>query len=120
MFDDWVADSSFQGQRTLFLVSRDVQIDMWRVMPPTRFDTFRSDQVPMWLKSTGLQIEPIMRGRQVAWVRRATGGWLAVCEVPAGSSNGQSHLTMQLWLPPDVVHAIAGEPPSPGPVGSVT
>lgn len=105
MFDDWVPDSS--GGLTLFRVERDVQIDMWRVVPPTRFDKFRSDQVPMWLKCGGLQIEPVMRGRQLAWVRRTTGGWLAVCEVVACSPNGRSHLTMQLWLPPDVVHAIA-------------
>jgi len=42
-----------------------------------------------------------MRARQVAWIRRASdGGWLAVVLMPAGSANGQSSVTMQLWLEP--------------------
>jgi hypothetical protein len=45
-----------------------------------------------------------MRARQIAWIRRASdGGWLAVVLMPAGSANGKSRVTMQLWLEPDVI-----------------
>jgi|SRR5271166_458251 len=37
-------------------------------------------------------------------IRRASdGGWLAVVLMPAGSANGQSRVTMQLWLEPDMI-----------------
>ena len=45
-----------------------------------------------------------MRARQVAWIRRASdGGWLAIVLMPASSANGQSSITMQLWLEPDMI-----------------
>ena len=34
---------------------------------------------------------------------RAHGGWLAVVLMPADSVNGQSSVTMQLWLEPDLI-----------------
>ncbi|MCT7371959.1 hypothetical protein [Mycolicibacterium llatzerense] len=119
MFDEWVANSP-GGYPTLFEVSRAVEVDMWKVMPPNRFDEFRSDRVPMWLKCDGLSIEPTMRGRLVAWVRKTTGGWVCVVEVPACSANGKSRLTMQLWLPPDVVHPIDDDPAMAAPHPVVT
>jgi hypothetical protein len=45
-----------------------------------------------------------MHARQVAWIRRASdGGWLAVVLMPAGSANGKSKITMQLWLEADMI-----------------
>jgi hypothetical protein len=45
-----------------------------------------------------------MPARQVAWIRRSSdGGWLAVVLMPAGSANGQSRVTMQLWLESDMI-----------------
>ena len=44
-----------------------------------------------------------MLARQIAWIRRSDGGWLAVVEMPARSANGRSRLAMQLWLPPEAV-----------------
>ncbi|WP_131722377.1 hypothetical protein [Mycobacteroides abscessus] len=55
------------------------------------------------IRARGLKIEPFMRGRLVAQVRRTDGMWFAVVEVPAASGDGLSQLTMQLWLPSDVV-----------------
>lgn len=68
----------------------------------------------MAIKAGGLRLEPWMDARQVAWVRRACGGWLAVVLVPAGSANGRSAVTMQLWVPPDVITTdltVGGEGP---------
>ena len=42
-----------------------------------------------------------MTARQVAWVRRSDGGFLAVVLLDAASANGHSAVTMQLWLGPD-------------------
>lgn len=44
-----------------------------------------------------------MPARQTAWVRRSDGGWLAVLECAACSPNGQTAVTMQLWLEPDLI-----------------
>lgn len=55
----------------------------------------------MWVKSGGLRLEPSMPARQIAWIRRADGGWLALVMMNASSANGRSTVTMQLWLPPD-------------------
>ncbi|WP_277243998.1 hypothetical protein [Mycolicibacterium obuense] len=44
-----------------------------------------------------------MPARQTAWVRRSDGGWLAVLECTASSPNGQTAVTMQLWLEPDLI-----------------
>jgi hypothetical protein len=49
------------------------------------------------------RIEPQTQGRQIAWVRRSNGGWLAVVLVPAASGNGRSSLTIPLWLDPSLV-----------------
>jgi hypothetical protein len=44
-----------------------------------------------------------MPGRQVAWVRRSDGGWLAVVLVPVTSGNERSRLVMPMWLSPSQV-----------------
>jgi hypothetical protein len=44
-----------------------------------------------------------MRAQQFAWLRCASGDWLAGVLMPAGSANGQSSITLQLWLEPDVI-----------------
>jgi len=31
------------------------------------------------------------------------GGWLVMVLMPAGSANGHSSVTMQLWLEPDLI-----------------
>lgn len=61
------------------------------------------DGVPLWCRSSALRLEPQMLGRQIAWVRRFDGGYFAVVEVVAGSANGRSWLTMQLWVEPDMI-----------------
>ncbi len=48
-----------------------------------------------------------MRGRQIAWVRRFRGGFFAVGEVVAGTADGRSRLTMQLWVEPDMISTTA-------------
>lgn len=63
----------------------------------------RLDGVPMWCRAGGLRLEPYMPGRQIAWVRRFDGGFFAVVEVAAGSANGRSRLTMQLWCEPSMI-----------------
>jgi hypothetical protein len=36
-------------------------------------------------------------------VNIANGDWLAVVLMPAGSANGQSSITIQLWLEPHLI-----------------
>lgn len=99
MFDGWQQDCEYP---TLYRMERDVVVDVLRAFPGLAFR--RQDGVPLWLKASGLRLEPSMRARQVAWIRRASdGGWLAVVLMPAVSGNGKSHVTMQLWLESDVI-----------------
>jgi hypothetical protein len=83
---------------TLYRVERDVIVDVARLFPARGV---RRDELPLWVKSCGLRLEPSMPARQLAWIRRADGGWLAIVVMPASSANGRSTLTIQLWLSPD-------------------
>lgn len=99
MFDGWRHDPQYP---TLYRVQREVVVDVSHALPGTSYR--RQDELPLWVKTCGLRLEPRMRARQVAWIRRASdGGWLAVVLMPAGSANGQSRVTMQLWLSPEMI-----------------
>jgi hypothetical protein len=95
MFDHWFNDAEYP---TLYEVARDVVVDTSRLFPRS---AVRRDELPMWVKSFGLQFEPCMPARQAAWIRRADGGWLALVAMPARSGNGRSTITMPFWLPPE-------------------
>ena len=83
-------------------MERDVVVDVLRAFPGTGYR--RQDEPPLWVTTSALRLEPLMRARQVAWIRHASdGGWLAAVLMPAGSANGQSRVTMQLWLEPDKI-----------------
>lgn len=99
MFEFWEDSSEFP---TLFRVDREVRVNAARVFPATGI---RKDKLPMWVKACGLLLEPAMLARQVAWIRRSDGGWLAVVEMAANSANGRSRVVMQLWLPPEALTA---------------
>jgi hypothetical protein len=98
MFDGWESDHEYP---TLFRVDRDVVVSTAEALPSTGRKL--AGQPPIWVRSFGLQIEPQMQGRQIAWVRRSNGGWLAVVLVPAAGGNGRSRLTIPLWLDPSMV-----------------
>jgi|SRR5580693_2088966 hypothetical protein len=99
MFDDWLNDPDYP---TLYRVDRDVVVDVSGAFPG--ISSRRQDELPLWVKACALRLEPSMRARQVAWIRRASdGGWMAVVLMPATSANGKSRVTMQLWLEPDVI-----------------
>lgn len=98
MFDHWVSSGDHP---TLFVVDRPVLVDIQAALPGV--GRRRMGGVPMWCRSSGLRLEPQMPGRQIAWVRRFDGGFFAVVEVVAGSANGRSRLTMQLWVEPDMI-----------------
>lgn len=57
------------------------------------------DEVPLWVRSGGLLVEPRMPGHLIAWVRRSDGGWVAVVELEVSSANRRSRATATLWLP---------------------
>jgi hypothetical protein len=98
MFDQWRVSDEYP---TLFLLSRPVWVDTARVLPASGI---RQDELPLWVRTGALRLEPLMSARQVAWIRRASdGGLLAVVLVPASSANGKSKVTMQLWLEPDLI-----------------
>lgn len=65
----------------------------------------RRDELAMWIKASGLHLDHEMQARQLAWVRRSDGLWLAVVELTAHSSNARSSVTATLWLPPGAIWA---------------
>lgn len=93
MFELWEQVGDY---RTLFRVDRNVRLDIGQIFPCTGV---RKDALPLWVRACGLALEPVMPARQVAWIRRADGGWLAAVQVPASSANGRSRLRMNLWVP---------------------
>jgi hypothetical protein len=97
MFDEWRLSDEYP---TLFLLSRPVWVDTARVLPASGI---RQDELPLWVRASGLRLEPRMAGTQRAWVRRSDGGWISVVDVAAASGNGQSRVDMTLWLPPEVI-----------------
>lgn len=107
MFDFWDPSSEFP---TLFRVDREVRVNTARIFPTTGI---RKDELPLWVQACGLLLEPVMLARQVAWIRRADGGWLAVVEMPASSANGRSRVAMELWLPPEALAVELGTTSEP-------
>lgn len=53
---------------------------------------------PPFARQHGLIIESLHPGRQLAWVRLSTGGWLALVTIEARTADGLNTLTMDLWL----------------------
>ncbi|WP_199347652.1 hypothetical protein [Mycobacteroides chelonae] len=53
---------------------------------------------PPFARQHGLIIESLHPGRQLAWVRLNTGGWLALVTIEAQTADGLNSLAMDLWL----------------------
>lgn len=98
MFDGWVSDPDYP---TLFRADRPVTVYASEALPSTL--RRNADELPLWVKSFGLRLEAHMLARQVAWLRRSDGGWLAAVILPAASSNGRSRITIPLWLDPQLI-----------------
>jgi hypothetical protein len=79
---------------------REVRVDVAQIFPSK---ATRKDELPMWVKAFGLHLEPTMKAWPIAFIRTSNGRWLAAVEMPATSGNGRSRLTMNLWLPAEVV-----------------
>ena len=71
-FSGWPESSEY---RTRFSIDRQVWVDMLRVFPGLGSCARRRDELPLWLVAGGVRLDPWMPGRQVAWLRRADGGW---------------------------------------------
>ncbi|BCI84407.1 hypothetical protein MTY66_60320 [Mycolicibacterium sp. TY66] len=98
MFDTW---ENIDGYATLFPCDRPVMVNTsWLPTSGTR-----RDKLAMWIKSGGLHLDYEMPGRQLAWVRRSDGSWIAVVELTAHSGNKRSALTATLWLPAEAIRA---------------
>lgn len=95
MFERWVSDPAHP---TLFRTNRPVAVYAAEALPST--GDVRADKLPLWVRSFGLRVEAHMLARQIAWIRRSDGGWLAAVLMPAASSNGKSRLTVPLLLDP--------------------
>lgn len=95
------ATSCDPAHPTLFRVDRQVAVYAHDAIPST--GRRPADRLPLWVKAFGLRIEAHMQGRQIAWVRRADGGFLAIVLVPAASSNGQLRVTLPMCLDPSQI-----------------
>lgn len=98
MFERWVSDPAYP---TLFRTDRPVAVYAAEALPGT--EHVRAAELPLWVRSFGLRVEAHMLARQVAWIRRSDGGWLAAVLMPAASSNGKSRLTVPLLLDPRLI-----------------
>ncbi|MDH6244368.1 hypothetical protein [Mycobacterium sp. OTB74] len=98
MFESW---ENIAGYRTLIPCDRTAMVNT-SCLPTSGT---RRDELPLWVKAGGLQIDYEMPARQLAWVRRADGSWIAVVELSVRSGNQQSSLTATLWLPPGAIRA---------------
>ena len=105
-FSGWPETTEY---RTRYAIDRPVWVDMGQVFPGLGSCARRQDELALWIKSGGVRLEPWMPGRQVGWLRRADGGWLAVVLLAAASANDASHVTLQLWVEPDVIRT---DPPA--------
>ncbi|MGH3956498.1 MAG: hypothetical protein ACRDTI_20930 [Mycobacterium sp.] len=93
MFDDW--GESPDG-KILRRVDRPVVVFTNQVWPLPGSNSV--SLAPPEAKRRGLQIRSMQPGRQVAWVRQSTGEWLACVLADVSTADGQSKVTMQLWL----------------------
>jgi AraC-like DNA-binding protein len=100
--------------RSAFRVERDVVVDVSRAFPGTGYR--RQDELPLWVKTFALRLEPSMRARQVAWIRRAS--YMQIGRHPSRTHIGaycdldrvvnvtvvkhrcQSELVLRLYSPP--------------------
>lgn len=98
MFESWGCDAEHP---TVFRVDRDVAVFAHDALPSS--GRRPADQVPLWVKAFGVRIEAHMQARQIAWARRADGGWLAILLVPASSSNGRLQITLPMCVDPTQV-----------------
>lgn len=98
MFDSWVSDPDWP---TLVKQDRPVAVYADQALPSSA--NTPADELPLWVKAGGLRVEAHMLARQVAWIRRASGGWIAVVLMPAASSNNRLRLTLPLCLDPSLL-----------------
>jgi hypothetical protein len=63
-------------------------------------------QAPYEVRNRGLHVDSIAPGRLLAWVRRSNGVWLAAVQIEGRSRDGQSSLTMTLWVLPHAVRPV--------------
>lgn len=98
MFDGWVTDPDYP---TLFRVDRPIAVYAAEALPSSHRRPF--GELPLWVRAFGLRLEVHMPARQVAWLRRSDGGWLAVVLMQAASSNQRSRITIPLWLDPRLI-----------------
>lgn len=104
MFDRW---NDPPGVEMLRRVDRRVIVDTTKVWPVTYWgppEPGNSEGVrpmqfaPHDVQEHGLRIDTLQEGRQIAWIRRSFGEWLALVCISVGSADGKSALTMPLWL----------------------
>ncbi|SLI19416.1 Uncharacterised protein [Mycobacteroides abscessus subsp. abscessus] len=107
MFEHWTDPA---GVEILRRVDRRVIVDTHKVWSAPYWGPTQSANAegvrpmplaPPEVRAHGLVVAPLQEGRQVAWIRRAFGEWLALVFVNASSADGQSQLTMPLWLQSD-------------------
>jgi hypothetical protein len=84
------------GHRTLFRTDRDVAVYAHDALPSS--GRRPANQVPLWVKAAGVRIEAHMLARQIAWVRRSDGGWMALVLVPATSSNRRLQIALPMCV----------------------
>ncbi|SCX15316.1 MULTISPECIES: hypothetical protein [Mycobacteriaceae] len=94
MFDTW------RNPRTLILRDEPVEVLTNHVWPDA---LGAMSLAPADVRNHGLYVDAIARGRLLAWVRRSNGVWLAVVQIEGRSRDGQSSLTMTLWVLPNAV-----------------
>lgn len=52
---------------------------------------------PLWIRASGVRLDPVMPGQLIAWCRQSTSTWWAIVEVPISSGNDFVKGDLRLW-----------------------
>jgi hypothetical protein len=76
-------------------------VDMSRALPLARH-ALPADKVPLWLRASGVRVEGVEHGEQLAWLRLIDGQWLARVRIFPAIGKDRS-LALTLWVTQDAI-----------------
>lgn len=95
MFEDWINPPGVE-----ILCREDRPVEVFGTGLWCRPGSSSLSRAPGDVRAHGLKIGAFHPGRQVAWVRLSSGGWLAVVDVELSTVDGSNAVDTVLWLQP--------------------
>jgi len=97
MFEDWPDNFDPPSYMEVDPPSP-VTVDLAAAIP-TAARVFRRDQLPLRIKSGGLDLTGRIPGLLHAWARSADGTWIGLVEFVVSTGNKRGRLKMRQWCP---------------------